>query len=81
MNGGTPALRWALVFLSCLYGSELSQRFMQGVGFFLSCLYGSEHGHDCFLGYPQFLSRLYGSEQKYHRQTATFSVSELPVRQ
>ena len=53
-------------FLSCLYGSERSGRFLKCWLRFLSCLYGSEQPLPECVKFGIFLSCLYGSELKYY---------------
>ncbi len=55
-------IRFCVLFLSCLYGSEPSLCEGGRRCSFLSCLYGSEPVAACYVGISTFLSCLYGSE-------------------
>ena len=51
-----------LIFLSCLFGSELAVLEIERVSNFLSCLFGSEQGSRLQGPERAFLSCLFGSE-------------------
>ena len=70
-----------LIFLSCLFGSELRPWAKPGSWLFLSCLFGSEPVAAAVALAHDFLSCLFGSERASGAPGRPGRLSELPIRQ
>ena len=71
----------AVLFLSCLFGSEGGIGLLGLVADFLSCLFGSEANAGMERKAFPFLSCLFGSEEMEMQINSRKLVSKLPVRQ